>query len=226
MNLLIDKFSRVHSYLRISVTDRCNLRCSYCMPSCGIDWKEHSSVLTYEEITRLATLFVNLGIKKIRITGGEPIVRKNIEKLILNLSLIPGLETLAMTTNGVLLKSKAHLLKKSGLNALNISLDTLQRERFEQITLKDNFNDVIEGVYSALEAGFNPIKLNVVIMADINNDEIIDFVHFVKDKPINIRFIEYMPFKDNGWNYAKLFSFRDMQNMIQRHYNLIPIKNG
>ena len=198
MNNLIDSFGRIHTYLRISITDRCNLRCTYCMPYEGIKWKEKKEILTFEEITRIAKLLVTMGVEKIRITGGEPTVRKNIEELIQKLAVIPGLKTLAMTTNGIGFKEKAFTLKDKGLNSINISLDTLKKDRFLKISKRDKLNEVLEGINAALLAGYSSVKLNVVIMAGVNDDEIIDFVKFVKDKPINVRFIEFMPFKGNN----------------------------
>ncbi len=225
MNELKDTFGRTHTYLRISVTDRCNLRCLYCMPKDGIKWKKKDEILTFEEITRLANIFVSMGINKIRITGGEPTLRNGIENLIQDLSKLKGLKTLAMTTNGVLLKNQIFRLKESGLNSLNISLDTLKADRFQKISLIDNFYNVLDGIYAALEAGFHPLKLNVVVMGGINEDEILEFIKFAKDKPINIRFIEYMPFKDNGWGQAKLYPYSKMLEQINRLYTLIPIQS-
>lgn len=225
MNKLIDRFGRVHTYLRISVTDRCNLRCVYCIPTEGIKWKNREEILTFEEIIRLAKIFTDLGIKKIRITGGEPAVRKDLEKLLEKLAKLEGLETLAMTTNGIFLKEKAGIYKKAGLKALNISLDTLKEKRFRQITFRDNFNDVVEGLYASLNAGFSPLKINVVVMSGVNDDEILDFVNFVKDKPVNVRFIEYMPFKDNNWNSSKFVAYKELKKIIQNNYPLIPILN-
>ena len=222
-NILIDSFGRKHSYLRISVTDRCNLRCTYCMPQEEIIWKEHTEILTFEEITKLAKIFVSMGVKKIRLTGGEPTIRKNIEELVKNLTSIRGLEILSMTTNGILLKDKATTLKKNGLNSLNISLDTLRKERFIQITKRYHFEDVLLGIGAALSVGFFPLKLNVVVISGFNEDEIIDFVNFVKDKPINVRFIEFMPFKGNSWEYSKIFPYAKMRNIISNHFELIPI---
>lgn len=223
---LADKFGRIHTYLRIAVTDRCNLRCRYCMPSSGIEWKEHNEILTFEEITRLAKIFVELGIKKIRITGGEPLVRKNIEKLIEQLASLKRLETLAMTTNGVLLKDKAQILKEAGLSTLNISLDTLRQERFIQITNMDNLNNVLMGIGMALGVGFKQLKLNTVVMRGINDDEILDFVDFAKDKPINVRFIELMPFKGNNWDFSHFVPYLEIKKKIEEKFELIPIKNN
>lgn len=224
MKQLVDSFGRVHEYLRISVTDRCNLRCIYCMPKEGIKWKERKEILTFEEIFRTSKLFVSMGIKKIRITGGEPMLRSNIESLIADLASLKGLETLAMTTNAFKLKEKALTLKMCGLNKLNISLDTLRKDRFKAITNRDNLDDVLAGINSALIAGFTPLKLNMVVMAKVNNDEIIDFIRFIKDKPINIRFIEFMPFKDNKWAVDRFVSYSKMRHIIQKHYELVPIK--
>ncbi len=224
MKNLTDRFGRKHSYLRISVIDRCNLRCNYCMPSEGIEWRESSQILSFEEIRRIAKLLVDSGVKKIRLTGGEPTSRKNIEDLICKLDSICGIETLSMTTNGTTLKNKALTYKKCGIKSINISLDTLQKKRFQEITKRDLFNDVIEGIYTAIEVGFYPLKLNVVIMRGINDDEIIDFVEFVKDKPVNVRFIEYMPFKNNHWEVSKLLPYIEIRSLIEKHHKLIPIK--
>ncbi|HEY9868377.1 MAG TPA: GTP 3',8-cyclase MoaA [Candidatus Obscuribacterales bacterium] len=224
--MLIDRFGRKHTYLRISVTDRCNLRCQYCMPQEGIEWKPREEILTFEEIERVARVFVELGITKIRLTGGEPLVRKNLVRLVEALASMPGLETLAMTTNGVLLKDKAHALRQAGLTALNVSLDSLRRERFELIAKRDDHANVMAGIYSALECGFDPLKLNVVVMAGVNDDEILDFVEFVRDKPINVRFIEYMPFKDNEWKVSRVFSYGEMKGAIERRYRLEPLAAG
>lgn len=223
MNDLIDGFGRKHTYLRISVTDRCNLRCLYCMPEEGIHWKERDEVLSFEEITRLAQIFIRLGVRRIRLTGGEPTVRHGIEELIEKLARLPYLESLAMTTNGVLLKKMASTLKRKGLSSLNISLDTLKKDRFNLITRRDCFNEVMEGIEKALEVGFSPLKINVVLIRGLNADELLDFVNFAKDKPLNIRFIEFMPFKSNQWSEESLVSYAEMRSLIQEHYTLIPL---
>jgi len=223
---LIDSFERAHTYLRISVTDRCNLRCMYCMPEEGIKWKQKEEILTYEEIFRIAKLLVSMGVNKIRITGGEPMVRNDIESLISSLSSIKGLNMLSMTTNALLLKDNAYKLKLCGLQSLNVSLDTLQKDKFIWITKRDKLNPVLEGINSALVCGFTPLKLNVVVIKGINDDEIMDFVSFVKNKPINVRFIEFMPFENNGWDYSKLVSYEKIKSVIQEQYELIPIKGN
>lgn len=219
---LTDRFGRVHTYLRISVTDRCNLRCTYCMPPDGIDWQPREEILTYEEIVRAARVFTDLGVRKIRLTGGEPMVRQDLEVLIQQLSQLPGLETLAMTTNGVFLRQKAAALKAAGINLINISLDTLQRERFCQIAKRDHLNDVLAGIEAALSVGIETVKLNVVVMAGVNEDEILDFVEFIREKPINLRFIEFMPFKDNQWSTGGLFPYARMRQLIEARHPLLP----
>ncbi len=223
MNRLVDRFGRQHTYLRISVTDRCNLRCLYCMPSEAIAWKKRDEILHFEEISRIASILVEMGISKIRITGGEPMVRRDLEGLVARLSALPGVQTLAMTTNAVLLADKAYIFKQSGLKALNISLDSLRRERFQEITQRDDFDKVMAGIDAALSAGFESIKLNCVVMAGYNDDEILDFVDFVKDKGINIRFIEYMPFPDNQWHKGRMLPASEMIEVIERRFRLLPL---
>ncbi len=225
MNRLIDSFGRKHNYLRISVTDRCNLRCFYCMPHEGIAWKKKDQLLTFEEIIRISRVFAQMGVDKIRLTGGEPMVRKNLEVLIEQLALIDGVKTLAMTTNATLLKPVAKHLKSIGLSALNISLDTFKKERFAAITRRDDFQNVMDGINEALDADFESLKLNMVVMSGVNDDEIMDFVDFVKDKKMNVRFIEYMPFKDNLWNLDKVVTFQEMHDLIQQKYKLYPLQN-
>ncbi len=220
---LTDRFGRKHTYLRISVTDRCNLRCTYCMPPEGIDWKPREEILTYEEIVRVARLFAQNGVTKIRLTGGEPTLRTDIEELIEGLAGISGIRSLLMTTNGVTLQHKAALYKQKGLTGLNISLDTLEPEKFAQITRRDHFDAVMAGIEAALSVGFESLKINVVLMAGINEDEMINFIRFAQDKPINVRFIEFMPFRLNGWEDQRLVSYAEMKARIQEHYELIPI---
>jgi cyclic pyranopterin phosphate synthase len=225
MNKLVDSFGREHTYLRISVTDRCNLRCVYCMPHEGMEWKPKNQLLTYEEILRVSRVFVSMGINKIRITGGEPLVRKDLEVLIAQLADLNGVHTLAMTTNATLLEPKVQVLHDNGLTALNISLDTFHKDRFEKITRRDDFDRVIAGLNAALKTGFQSVKLNVVVIAGFNDDEIVDFVDFVYDKKLNVRFIEYMPFKDNAWQSDRVVTFADMKELIGRKYKLRPLES-
>jgi cyclic pyranopterin phosphate synthase len=223
---LVDRFGRVHTYLRISVTDRCNLRCAYCMPSEQIQWKPVSDILTLDEIVDISRLFVSLGVVKIRLTGGEPTVRPDIERLIEQLANLPGLSTLAMTTNGVLLAKKAHALKAAGLSSLNVSLDTLREERFATIAGRSHFHDVMAGIDAALEAGFRPLRINTVIMKNVNDDELLDFVRFVKDRPINVRFIEFMPSESVSIRTAEMVSFGEMKRRIGVCYELKPVSSN
>lgn len=220
MTALIDGFNRVHTYLRISVTDRCNLRCAYCMPAEGIIYREKKELLTFEEIERVASVMVRLGVTKIRLTGGEPMVRRGIEDLVKKLSGLDGLKVLAMTTNATLLGDKAEVLKANGIKALNISLDTLQKERFLQVTRRDQFDQVWQGIQSALKQNFDELKLNVVVMAGFNDDEILPFVDFAFQNRINVRFIEFMPFKDNEWQIDKVVTYKEMIETIETDYRL------
>jgi len=223
MKQLVDVFGRKINYLRISVTDRCNLRCIYCVPSKNFKWKQRSQIMTFEEIVRVCRVFTELGIGKIRITGGEPLVRRNLDGLITQLSTIPGIETVAMTTNGVLLKDNVHRLMQAGLSSINISLDTLRRDRFKQLTSADRYQDVIEGINRALEGGFTPIKINMVVIAGVNDDEVLDFVELAKTRPVNIRFIEFMPFKFNNWNESSFVPSEKIRAEIERYYRLMPV---
>jgi len=190
---LIDQYSRKIDYLRISITDRCNLRCIYCMPERDIISKKEGKILTYEEILIIVKIAVSCGINRIRVTGGEPLIRKDIVHLIWALSKIKGIDDLSLTTNGILLDEYAEDLKKVGLKRINISLDTFDRERYKLITRFDGLNKVLEGIYKVLKIGFNPVKINVVVMRDINEDEIIEFSKLTIRYPLHIRFIEFMP---------------------------------
>ena len=194
MTGLSDSFQRPIDYLRISVTDRCNLRCVYCMPTEGIDLLAHEDVLSYEEIYRVATAAAELGIKKVRITGGEPLVRIGLSSLIGMLAQIDAIDDIALTTNGILLAQHADELKAAGLRRVNISLDTLKPDKFRLITRGGDLDSVLEGIEAAGTAGLNPIKINVVVMAGSNDDELTDFACKTVDDGWHVRFIEHMPF--------------------------------
>ncbi len=189
---LVDGFGRVHRDLRISVTDRCNFRCSYCMPAEGMDWLPREDLLSYEELTRIARVCVErFGFDGIRLTGGEPTVRAHLPVLIEKLS---GLGAdLALTTNGSTLRLVAHDLAAAGLRRINISIDSLRADRFAEITKRDELPRVLDGIDAALEAGLDPVKLNVVVMRGVNDDELVDFAAFGRDKGVQVRFIEFMP---------------------------------
>lgn len=195
-----DSFDREISYMRISVTDRCNLRCRYCMPEEGVENLGHDRILTFENIERIVKAAAALGIKKYRLTGGEPLARKGIVHLVEGLAKIDGVEELAMTTNGTLLADQADALKKAGLQRVNISVDSLKHDKYEEITRGGDLDAAFAGVNAALKAGLTPLKLNVVAMAGFNDDEILDFVQLTVNHPIDIRFIELMPVGQTGKN--------------------------
>lgn len=228
MKKLIDRFGRVHDYLRFSVTDKCNLNCVYCNP---VDQKlnllRDHEMLTNEESLRLIKIFVeHFGFRKIRFTGGEPLARKNIVNLITELKPLHencGLD-IGITTNGTLLKEHLGSLKKSGVTKLNISLDSLDKDKFYKITGKDKFESVMDSILMAQEFGFQPLKINCVVMRGINDDEILKFVDFAKDRNMNIRFIEYMPFSGNKWCEGKFMSYMEIKEIIERQYRLITFK--
>ena len=230
MKKLIDRFGRVHTYLRISITDKCNLNCVYCNPAdSALRGELFPSILSYEELTRLIKIFVtDLSITKIRLTGGEPLVRKNVENLFKMLKEIKDKHPfeLGLTTNGILLEDKIDMLKNSGLDKINISLDTLRKERFIAITGTDNIDVVINSINKGEEIGYNPIKINAVIMKGINDDEIPGFIEFVKDRNLNIRFIEYMPFTSNDWNEKVFISYKEIKNKVEETHSLVEIEDG
>jgi GTP 3',8-cyclase len=200
---MLDSYQRQVRYLRLSVTDRCNLRCRYCMPEEGTTKLQHSDILNYDEITQLVTELAQNGIDKVRLTGGEPLIRKDIVTLVKRLRAVPGIHELVMTTNGLLLKEYAKALKEAGLNRINLSLDTLKNERFEAITRGGQLAQVLEGIEAAKTYGLLPLKINVVLMGGFNDDEIEDFVALTQDEAIDIRFIELMPMGEaKHWSKA------------------------
>ncbi|XP_073994873.1 molybdenum cofactor synthesis 1 isoform X1 [Rhodnius prolixus] len=224
---LTDTYGRKHNYLRISLTERCNLRCQYCMPEEGVNLTKKTELLTADEIIKLAELFVKQGVNKIRLTGGEPTVHKDIIKIIETLKSIPGLETLGITTNGLTLLRQLVSMQKAGLDVINISLDTLKPEKFEKITRRRGWHRVIAGIDLAIQLGYDPVKVNVVTMRGVNDDEIVDFVNFTKDRKIDIRFIEYMPFTGNKWETGKMVSFKEMKEIIKCKYpDLVTLPNS
>ncbi|MGQ9684301.1 MAG: GTP 3',8-cyclase MoaA [Anaerolineae bacterium] len=188
-----DAFGRPIEYLRISVTDRCNLRCVYCMPEEGVTPLHHQDILSFEEIARLARVVVGLGVRKLRLTGGEPLARKGVEHLVAMLGAIPGVEDLSMTTNGTLLAGKAQRLMEAGLRRVNISLDTLQPERYAAMTRRGRLDDVYAGMAAAEQAGLRPVKVNVVVVRGLNDDEVLDFARQTLVSGWHVRFIEVMP---------------------------------
>lgn len=222
--MLFDPYKRKINYLRISVTDRCNLRCRYCMPEEGIPLIPHQEVLTYEEILRIVRVFASEGISKVRLTGGEPLIRKGIVDFISRLSHIEEIKDLSLTTNGILLKELAHDLKQAGLNRINISLDSLRKERFHQITRKDEFERVWAGIEEAIRVGLFPIKINMVAIKGLNDDEIEAFARLTLHLPLTVRYIEYMP-SGNGepWKETDLLTIPQIKERLESIGPLIPV---
>lgn len=223
---LIDGFNRRINYLRLSVTDRCNLRCFYCMPTEGVQDVGHSGILSFEELQMIAESAVRLGIEKIRITGGEPTVRAGLVDFLARLSAIPGLHHLALTTNGLLLEEMAVDLYRAGLQRLNVSLDSLNPQTFKEITRGGNLNKVLAGLDAAVSAGFPPPKINVVIMRGINDGEVLDFAELTRTRGCSVRFIEYMPVvKEEGW-HRLCFSGGEVLQKIAEQYPLQSVDKG
>ncbi len=223
---LIDTFGRVHTDLRISVTDRCNFRCAYCMPEEGMEWVKREGILSYEEIERIAKILVNeAGVKTIRLTGGEPTVRARLTILVERLAKL-GVE-LSMTTNGATLALIANDLRAAGLTRLNISIDTLHEDRFYQLTKRNELARVLEGIDAAVDAGFDPVKLNVVPMRGINHDEILDFLHFGREKGVIVRFIEFMPLDaQSEWSNERVITAKEILATAASHFDFSPITRG
>ncbi|UKL14011.1 GTP 3',8-cyclase MoaA [Dissulfurimicrobium hydrothermale] len=226
---LSDKHGREITYLRISITDRCNLRCSYCTPRDGqVNWLSHEDILSYEEIERLANAFSGLGVRKIRLTGGEPLVRKGVEGLAGRLIKIPGIKEVCLTTNGILLGDMATPLFDAGVRHINISLDTLKPERFLKITGKDLFQNVWQGIEKAIETRFTKIKLNAVAMKGVNDDEIVDLARLSLELPLEVRFIEFMPVGSaTTWEKSRHLNCDAIKEMVERSLgDLIPVSQG
>ncbi|XP_078068362.1 molybdenum cofactor biosynthesis protein 1 isoform X2 [Mustelus asterias] len=215
---LTDSFGRRHNYLRISLTEKCNLRCQYCMPEEGVKLTPRSQLLTSAEIVALAELFVSEGVDKIRLTGGEPLIRPDVVQIVAQLRKLEKLKTIAVTTNGINLSRLLPSLKEAGLNLLNISLDTLVPDKFEFIARRRGFHKVMEGINKAIDLGYNPVKVNCVVMRGLNEDELLDFVKLTEKKPLDVRFIEYMPFDGNKWNFKKLVSYQEMLGTIRQRW--------
>lgn len=222
--MMFDFYDRPLHDLRVSVTDRCNFRCTYCMPLDEYEWLEKGEVLSFEEITRLVRLFMTLGVEKIRLTGGEPLARRDVEKLIAQLSALDPAPELCLTTNGSLLVEKAAALKAAGLRRINISLDSLKPERFRQITKRGDLHKVLSGVFAARRVGLQPIKINAVIERGVNDDEIVDLVAFAREHEFSIRFIEFMDVGNaNDWRLDKIVSKREILETIQQRFPLREI---
>src|SRR3989475_6202756 len=222
---LLDSYGRIADDLRISVTDRCNFRCIYCMPAEGLKWLAREDILRYEEIVRLARIFVDrYGVRTIRITGGEPLVRIKLEELIGMINAIDPTLDITMTTNGVLLRQKAMALKEAGLKRINISLDTLHMDRFQEMARSDAFERVMDGISAARQAGLWPIKLNMVVMKGHNDDEVVDFARLAHQEGYEVRFIEFMPLDgDNIWTNEQVVPSLRIQEQIEDLFPLKPL---
>ena len=221
---LQDKFGRTIKDLRISVTDRCNFRCFYCIPNEDVAWKRKQELLTYDEIVQVCEIAVSLGVEKVRLTGGEPLLRGDLELLIARLAKIPGLRDLAITTNAAGLKKRAAALRSAGLNRITISCDSLKPDTFKAITKRDALQSVLDGIEATIAAGFPPPKINCVVIRGMNDDEVADFADFARAKSVFMRFIEYMPL-DNGhqWNRQMLVGGREVLQRIEQRHKLVPV---
>jgi GTP 3',8-cyclase len=225
-NILIDNFGRIAKKLRVSVTDRCNMRCMYCMPRGNVRWFNEQDVLDYREISRLVSILANLGIERIRLTGGEPLLRPKLENLIVSLARLRGINSISMTTNGLLFGEKAKKLKDAGLESVNISLDTFRPARFKAITGLDSINKVIGAINAAENVGLN-VKINTVVIRGWNDDEIVDFARFARDTGHIVRFIEFMPLDGSGiWQSNLVYTKREMIDQITRNLvGVMPLNN-
>jgi cyclic pyranopterin phosphate synthase len=222
---LIDRFGRVHTNLRISVTDRCNIRCFYCMPADHAEFMDRSELLTFEEIERFVHVAVGLGVNKIRLTGGEPLVRRDLEKLVARIAPIPEIKDVGLTTNGILLAGKAQALWDAGLRRLNVSLDALSAEKFKQITRREGYEQVLEGIRAAQRVGFRPLKVNAVSVRGLTEEELVPFGHFARETGVELRFIEYMPLDaDCAWQREKvLFAHEIIETLSREIMPLVPL---
>ncbi len=218
--MLIDNHHRVHNYLRVSLTNNCNLRCFYCMPNEELPYTPPASLMQVDEIEVIAKTFVDLGVTKIRLTGGEPLVRKDAAEIIERLSKYP--VELTITTNAVRLHDFFDLFIKTGIRSLNISLDTLQSQRFKDITKRDNFQLVYDNLLRAVELGFS-VKVNVVTMKGVNDDEILQFVELTKNLRLHIRFIEFMPFSGNQWKNENVIGWQEILKIVGDAYDMVPL---
>jgi len=223
-NFLVDNFDRKHNYLRISLTERCNLRCQYCMPEEGVSLSHKDQLLTNDEVFRISKLFVENGVTKIRLTGGEPLIRKDfvniVEKLneLKNINNSTRLHTIGVTTNGIVLERKLKDLKKAGLDHINISLDTLQPAKYEFISRRKGWERVMSSIERSVDLGFQSVKINCVVMNGLNEDEVLDFVELTRNLAVDVRFIEYMPFDGNRWNCKKMIPYQQLLKSIDEQF--------
>lgn len=221
---LIDGFSRPITYLRISVTDKCNLRCVYCMPEAGLPWLRREEILSYEELAAIVEAAASVGVRRIRLTGGEPLVRRDLSRLVALIAAVPGIEDIALSTNGLLLEAQLSELMAAGLRRINVSLDTLRADRFEEIARRPGLAAVLRALDAAAAAGLAPIKLNCVVMRGRNDDELADFAELTRERPIFVRFIEVMPVHENlGLQRDAYVSSDEILERISRNESLRPV---
>ena len=219
--MIIDSYNRVHNYLRISLTDNCNLRCFYCMPEEDYEFTPNAQLMQVDEIEALAKIFVAEGVNKIRLTGGEPLVRKDAAEIIRVLSKLP--VQLTMTTNGTRLHEFVDVMKEANIHSLNISLDTLQADKFQLVTRRDQFQRVYDNIQLLIRNDFH-VKVNMVAMRGFNDNEINDFVEWTRNEPVHVRFIEFMPFSGNRWTSNKVFTWKEILNVIEEKYSFLPLQ--
>ena len=215
-SILRDLHGRDHGYLRISLIERCNLRCSYCMPEEGVQLSPKSHLMTYEEIYTIAKTFVNHGVSKIRLTGGEPLIRKDIPIILEKLASLP--VELSITTNAIIVDKFIDILKSNGIKNINVSLDSLVKEKFHEITRRDHFEKVYNNILLLVDHGFK-VKLNAVLIKGFNDNEIIDFIELTKNLPISVRFIEFMPFDGNRWDITKMVSYEEVMTHVNASFS-------
>jgi cyclic pyranopterin phosphate synthase len=221
-NSLVDAFGRAHSDLRISVTDRCNIRCFYCMPEENVRFKPRSELLTFEEISRFTQIVARLGIDKLRITGGEPLVRRDLDQLIAMLAQIDGIRDIALTTNGILLAEQAAALRRAGLRRLNVSLDALDADAFRLIARRDGLDRVLEGIEVAQQVGFDKIKLNAIAIRDLTEAQVVPLARFARQRGLELRFIEYMPLDAEGkWDNEQVLTGREIVELLEAEFGAI-----
>jgi len=214
-NILLDSHGRDHAYLRISLIERCNLRCTYCMPEEGVSLSPKSHLMTYEEIYKIAKTFSDHGVTKIRLTGGEPLIRKDLPVILEKLATLP--VELSITSNAVIIDKFIDVLKANGVNKINVSLDSLDEGKFKHITRRNEFKKVYNNILLLVEEGFK-VKVNAVLMKGFNDNEIIDFINFTKDLPISVRFIEFMPFDGNKWDMGKMVSYAEVMKYVNEAF--------
>lgn len=224
--ILVDSLGRVHNNLRISVTDRCNIRCFYCMPNDNVQFKPRAEILTFEEIARFTRVAASLGVNKLRLTGGEPLVRADLPALVGELASVPGIRDIAMTTNGLLLADHVDALKRAGLKRLNISLDGLREETFQRISRRSGLDRVLEGIFAAQRVGFEKIRLNAVAIRGITDDEIVPLGEFARQHGLELRFIEFMPLDaENSWENDQVLSGSEIRDALENAFGaLLPIE--